>query len=332
MLDIDNLNNELENKVREYLQYFTKDSQVFYATATLLKSLFYLKNNQLDLAKQYAIETLKLPRASAIIKEQAKAIIFSSLDKDYNTWYETETFNDEVYKQIPNLKKYYAAGGEPTIIDKNYEFMEYMVTTGHSKHIELQISTNLTNTKKDFYSLLPHFKKVAFLASIDGVGLIQEYTRYPSNWKQIDNNFRKVIELPNNNILITITPVLQKSNLEYITDLFEYAESFNRQYKKNKVTVAPIILSQPDYYDFAYLPLDYKTKCLEKIDEWVKNHCKYQGFLFHARLKTIREKCKENVEYTDNLKQFFKYTDIFDNHRNHYLKDVNPNLANLRDK
>ena len=56
-------------------QYFTKDSQVFYATATLLKSLFYLKNNQLDLAKQYAIETLKLPRASAIIKEQAKAII-----------------------------------------------------------------------------------------------------------------------------------------------------------------------------------------------------------------------------------------------------------------
>ena len=75
VLDIDNLNNELENKVREYLQYFTNDSQVFYATATLLKSLFYLKNNQLDLAKQYALETLKLPRASAIIKEQAKAII-----------------------------------------------------------------------------------------------------------------------------------------------------------------------------------------------------------------------------------------------------------------
>jgi len=75
VLDVDNLNNEQENKVREYLQYFTKDSQVFYATATLLKSLFYLKNNQLDLAKQYALETLKLPRASAIIKEQAKAII-----------------------------------------------------------------------------------------------------------------------------------------------------------------------------------------------------------------------------------------------------------------
>lgn len=75
VLDVDNLNNEQENKVREYLQYFTKDSQVFYATATLLKSLFYLKNNQLNLAQQHAVEILKLPRASAIIKEQAKDII-----------------------------------------------------------------------------------------------------------------------------------------------------------------------------------------------------------------------------------------------------------------
>jgi sulfatase maturation enzyme AslB (radical SAM superfamily) len=266
------------------------------------------------------------------INEQAKTIIFSSTDKDYNTWYETAIFNNEVYKQIPNLKKYYAAGGEPTIIDKNYEFMEYMVNTEHSKHIELQISTNLTNTKKDFYSLLPYFKKVTFLASIDGVGPIQEYNRYPSNWKQIDSNFRKVVALPSDNISITINPVLQKSNLAYITELFEYAESFNREYKRNKVTVAPIILNQPDYYDFTYLPLDYKTECLNKIDEWVKNHCRYQGFLFHSRLKTVREKCRESVDYTENLQQFFKYTDIFDNHRNHYLKDVNPNLSKLRDK
>lgn len=75
VLDIENLNSEQENNTREYLQYFTNDSQLFYATSTLLKSLFYLKNNQLDLAKQYAIVTLNLPRASAIIKEQAKAII-----------------------------------------------------------------------------------------------------------------------------------------------------------------------------------------------------------------------------------------------------------------
>ncbi len=75
VLDIDNLNNEQENKSREYLQYFNRDSQVFYATATLLKSLFYLKGNQFDLAKQYALEVLALSRASGVIKEQAKAVV-----------------------------------------------------------------------------------------------------------------------------------------------------------------------------------------------------------------------------------------------------------------
>lgn len=75
ILDIDNLTISQENKSREYLQYFNKDSQVFYATATLLKSLFYLKKNDFNFAKQYASETLKLSRASAVIKEQAKAII-----------------------------------------------------------------------------------------------------------------------------------------------------------------------------------------------------------------------------------------------------------------
>ena len=130
--------------------------------------------------------------------------------------------------------------------------MKYMVDSGHSKHIELQISTNLTNTKKDFYSLLPHFKSIIFLASIDGVGPIQEYMRYPSKWNQIESNLKKVLSMNLPNILITLNPVLQKVNLEYIVDLLEYAEDINRQYNKSIVTVVPIILSQPNYFDFSH--------------------------------------------------------------------------------
>ena len=80
----------------------------------------------------------------------------------------------------------------PTIIDKNYDVMKYMVASGHSKYLVVQTSTNLTKTKKDFYSLLPHFKSIIFLASIDGVGPIQEYMRYPSKWNQIESNLKKV--------------------------------------------------------------------------------------------------------------------------------------------
>lgn len=77
VLDVETLNNDQENKVREYFQFFSKENQVFYATATLLKSLFYLKNKQPDMARQYAMELLKLARASAVLKDQARAVLAS---------------------------------------------------------------------------------------------------------------------------------------------------------------------------------------------------------------------------------------------------------------
>jgi sulfatase maturation enzyme AslB (radical SAM superfamily) len=257
---------------------------------------------------------------------------FNPIDTDFNSWYETDTFNENIHAQIPNLEKYYVAGGEPTIIDKNYDVMKYMVDSGHSKHIELQISTNLTNTKKDFYSLLHHFKSIIFLASIDGVGPIQEYMRYPSKWNQIESNLKKVLSMNLPNILITLNPVLQKVNLEYIVDLLEYAEDINRQSNKSIMTVVPIILSQPNYFDFSYLPLDYKLYCLDKIDTWVKTKCKFQNHMFFSRLEHIRKKCTEETVYDENLKEFFKYIDIFDQHRNHNLGDINPTLNTFRYK
>lgn len=75
ILDMNDINADQENKIREYFQFFSKDTQVFYATATLLKSLFYLKKQQFDLAKKYSMEILDLPRASVVIKDQARAII-----------------------------------------------------------------------------------------------------------------------------------------------------------------------------------------------------------------------------------------------------------------
>lgn len=75
VIDVEKLTTDQENKTREYLQYFTKETQLFYSTASLLKSLFYFKNQQFDLAKEYASEVLKLSRASIVIKDQAKAII-----------------------------------------------------------------------------------------------------------------------------------------------------------------------------------------------------------------------------------------------------------------
>lgn len=75
ILDEKNISDELKMKVRNHMQYFKEPSQVFFTNATLLKAVFYKKNNQNDLAAEYANAILDLENASLIAKEQARAIL-----------------------------------------------------------------------------------------------------------------------------------------------------------------------------------------------------------------------------------------------------------------
>jgi len=80
VLDQKELTEVVQMKARNYLDYFSKEDQLFFANATLLKSLFYKKNGQDDLAAEYASSLLKMGNASIILKEQALALL-SSLKK-----------------------------------------------------------------------------------------------------------------------------------------------------------------------------------------------------------------------------------------------------------
>jgi hypothetical protein len=132
------------------------------------------------------------------------------------------------------------------------------------------------------------------------------------------------------NLTIMVSPVIQKTNLGYITELFEFLENINKEHNKLIFEIHPINLVEPTYLDLRYLPLEYKISCWEKIDAWVNNSCKYQGADFYQRLKAIKNSCFEEVDYHQNLVNYFEFTDIFDNHRNELLADINPELDSLR--
>jgi len=75
ILDEKSVSDEMQVKARNYMQYFKEADQVFFANATLLKALFYKKNNQNDLAAEYANVILTMDNASIIVKEQARAVL-----------------------------------------------------------------------------------------------------------------------------------------------------------------------------------------------------------------------------------------------------------------
>ena len=267
----------------------------------------------------------------AKVLDELRDTEINKFHSDYNLtideWYNTEMFEKNIESQLSNVTMLYLTGGEPTVINKNIEMLERLESFGYSKNITLVINSNMTNLNSTFYKLLAKFKLVVFFASIDGVGDIQEYLRYPSTWSQIDKNIRTLLTYPN--FMIRPTPVIQITNLNKIVDLFEYFESFNRKQGKAVADIMPIILENPSYLNLSYLPKEYRMMCWDRIQTWLDTKCKFQSPLFYNKIKALKNKCLKDVEPGGNLKRYVEFNSILDNHWQHHLRSVNPELYNI---
>lgn len=266
--------------------------------------------------------------ASEIAVLPKKILKYHSLpDIDTNSWYQTETFTQNLDSQLENLEMVYITGGEPTVIKQNLDLMERLVASGRSNDVILKLNTNLTNTNKRFYDLLKHFKCVLIFASVDGYGNMQEYLRFPSKWSTIDANINRLLSL-GDNVFVVPSPVIQTTNLSRITELLDYFENFNRQAGRNVVQISPIILQNPDYLNLVYLPLDYKLSCWNTIQEWLST-VKYQSPSFHWIMRGLETRCKMDQFSEKQLRDYVEYNSIFDSQRRTSLAEVNPELSKL---
>ena len=75
ILDSSEIDDAMQLKASNLLNYFSDTSHPFFATATLIKANFYMKIGQRELAEKYAQEVIDLKSSHAVIKEQASALI-----------------------------------------------------------------------------------------------------------------------------------------------------------------------------------------------------------------------------------------------------------------
>ena len=258
-------------------------------------------------------------------KEYSK--FYPVFDIDTDEWWETDTFDDNIKSQVDNIDTIYMTGGEPTVIEKNFEILRDLIELDKSKHITLIINTNLTNTNPRFYQYLPNFKSVILQLSIDGYEKVQEYLRYPSKFKQIDESIHKLIKI--HNVKLWATPVIQIGNLNTIVDLFKYFEDINIKENKPLIDIRPILLQDPQHLNIDYLPKDFKQKAFAKIFMWMLNDCKWQSQIFKDTINALKVKCQEESKDINMLQEYIKFNNILDEHRGQTLIDCNEELHTL---
>jgi MoaA/NifB/PqqE/SkfB family radical SAM enzyme len=272
------------------------------------------------------------PMNSSMIEEELKQNPDPVLDRFYlkseisvQNWFETETFDNNINSHLSNIVTLYMTGGEPTLIKKNYDIMQRLIDNGQHEKLTLIINTNMTNTNPKFYALLKQFKKVIVQMSVDAVGDLAYYIRYPSDFNVIDKTITDLLAL-GDHITMHATPAVQMLNLNKLVDLFEYFEAHNRKQGRTAIDIRPIFVQSPSHLDIKYLPKQYKIDCFRKIYMWMMQNCKYQSQQFKNTINALKAKCYEDSFDEFKIKDFVSFNKALDNIRNVKLSDYNTEL------
>lgn len=245
-------------------------------------------------------------------------------------WYEQDSFWDEVIESIPKLSKVYLTGGEPTLIEKNYLFLNECIRTGYAKNISLMFNTNCTNLQERFLKLIENFKDVLMNISIDGVGADNEYIRFLSRWETIDRNFKTLLQTPKN-IRIGVTPVVQIYNILNITDLLKYIEELGKSYDR-EIAVDFLYATHPEFLDITALPESIKKIAAARLKNFSTTSTIYKN---GGMLKNSVDSCINALEKTpdavspEKINDFLKYTASLDTKRNQSFEKSFPELSSL---
>jgi hypothetical protein len=200
-----------------------------------------------------------------------------------------------------NIKAVSFRGGEPFLSPTNFDILDQILKHNNTECF-ISFVTNgsfdLNNRQK--YTL-SQFKKVNFCFSIDGVGPVFEYMRYPLSWAKISDNIKWAQDC---GIDVSVSYTLSNVNLWYHAQTTAW---FNQQ----GINFLTNLVDHPSYFQPSALPKNIKdlivardpsiAKLLGKhIDQDDQN---YQRFLVEIQ----KQDSWKGISIRDYLPEFSEH-------------------------
>jgi sulfatase maturation enzyme AslB (radical SAM superfamily) len=256
---------------------------------------------------------------------------------DYD-WHGSESFWEQIEKNIPNIEHVYMAGGEPMMIERHYEFLQKCIDTGHSKKMTIEYNTNMSNLPNRVLDMWTQFKQVRVGASIDGMGEVLEYQRWPIKWPQAYKNLQKLDEYAqkNSNIIAWLAFTVTVYNVWHVPEFMWWKLKESGFVKINSTLRRPIITHHvahgPKRTNIKLLPADIKTELAEFYNEWIarfKNEfsepiAKNAESILNSILKFANA-----GDISNTLPEFIKFTKYLDQEREQNILTVVPQYSKI---
>lgn len=257
--------------------------------------------------------------------------LLNDLEKNQNaaTWYVNEPSlsnwlklydisditdeNFEIIKsKLGTVSHLFLAGGEPMLIKKYYDLLDYMIEQGYNKSTTVQFSTNVSTLNPIILDKLKQFDNLMVTLSIDATAEIASYQRNGSNWETIRDNALELVKLPN------IRPSVNSAISAYtILDIDNLAAFYSELVKQNRHmawNMSPV--HRPHYLNPTVLPKSLKKRAIERLERsiLVGNDIAYMPihrFMQSATALLNHLKQTEN-DVSPHTEEFIKFTKDLD--------------------
>lgn len=220
----------------------------------LISPLF--RNDRLGRAVGVGIARIELFR-----KERGKSEVNASRLPGRGLWFqETDFLINEILAEPEKIARLRFIGGEPLLIKEVTTMMQHLVESGVSRNIVVFTVSNGAATNQNYFELAKNFKSHGLVLSLDGVGPVNEYIRYPSKWEIIDQNIKTFSQLDNTIIWANIT--IQAYNVLNVVDLIKYCASRGISFRHH-------VLQYPQYISVGILPQSIKDLAADRLLAYV---------------------------------------------------------------
>jgi organic radical activating enzyme len=196
----------------------------------------------------------------------------NKLVSDAYNWVYSDSFWDQLYRNVQNIEHVYFAGGEPMLIDRHYAFLEYCIEKDAAKNMIVEYNTNMSTMPPRVIDLWSKFKQVRVGASIDGMDKVLEYQRHPAKWNKLLKNLQILDNTPPN-IMAWMAFTVTAYNVNHMIDFMKWKLTQSDFKKINSFKGKPIITyhmaHNPKHLNIRVLPKDLKQQVTKNFDDFI---------------------------------------------------------------
>jgi 4Fe-4S single cluster domain/Iron-sulfur cluster-binding domain len=225
---------------------------------------------------------------------------------------------DEIFQHAKYVTMIIFSGGEPFIHRTFRNILQKLIETRNAAHIQLYISSNGMTHSGELSSLLAHFSSVELGISVDGLGALQEYIRFPSQWDALERN---ISSFQKDKVSTSIRPTVQAYNVFGLLDVARWCDTNGIRFVLDNILWAPGFLS------LDMLPLIVILKALQDWEQYFQTECREDN-RWHVR--TVISALRRPRPAPDKLAvlqdQFIRFTNDLDESRGQSFAAACPEL------